>query len=685
MFIVVLISCGCIKEETIEENHEDIYVLELDVWNIYDDGSNPEATTVGINEALKWAQEQGYSTVKVPNGVYTIQAKEPYDPAGRINMVSHMTLLLEDEVIIQKEENGFERYELLYIGPLVENVTIKGGTFVGERDKHDYSSKDHEHSAGTHESGYGILMEGAKNVTVANVKAEQFTGDGLAVGGKATMIGHFKESDFEFGAFNEQGEKVKGEAEIRTKNWFNLDHEILDSERTIQLARPVGLLNDEVAHLYFYDQEGVFLYKERNHELNWSLTKVPEEANYVHIVFEQEELSTFSVELYVKTISENIRIYDSEFAYNRRQGITVGGVDGIEIYQNILHNMNGIAPQSGIDVEAGFFPNHDVVIRENDFHSNAGYDLILFDGRNAVVEHNYFGSTGAIGLAISPPFSEAVIQKNVFDGSSLHASHYADFYQNRMYNSMALFTGPEILIDGFELENSQLVFNSYTPYGIKGKNIKMKHEQEGQGLVINGEPIHLQDVTIIGEGELRNMSGNVRDGSIFERLSVIGYNGYYGIDLPRGKYVDCQLEAGTSGDGEIHINLNGYYHFEHCSITTNGRAIVIDHPQSEVRIHNTDLFIKGNGEAIKVHATNKISVQNNQIEANALTREVSLIEILPPSDVSETDVLLIGNQLISNMNTPGIDISRQAFKGQSVEISNNQYTNTYLYIRESHE
>ncbi|GAE30035.1 right-handed parallel beta-helix repeat-containing protein [Halalkalibacter hemicellulosilyticus] len=673
------------KEETLEEQHEDVYVLELDVWNIYDDGSNPEETTSGINEALKWAQEQGYSTVKVPNGVYTIQAKEPYDPAGRINMVSHMTLLLEDEVIIQKEENGYERYELLYIGPLVENVTIQGGTFVGDRNNHDYSNKDHEHSPGTHESGYGILMEGAKNVTVANVKAEQFTGDGLAVGGKATIIGQFQESDFEFGAFNEQGEKVEDETQIRTKNWLNLDHEVLDTERTIQLARPKGLLNDKFAHLYFYDHEGVFLHRERNHELNWSLTEVPEEANYVHIVFEQEELTTFSVELYVKTISENIRIYDSEFAYNRRQGITVGGVDGIEIYQNILHNMNGIAPQSGIDVEAGFFPNHDVVIRENDFHSNAAYDLILFDGRNAVVEQNYFGSIGAVGLAISPPFSEAVIQRNVFDGSSIHASHYADFYQNRMYNSMALFTGPEILIDGFELENSQLVFNSYTPYGITGKNIKMTHEQEGQGLVINGEPILLQDVTIIGEGELRNVSGNVRDGSIFERLSVLGYNGYYGIDLPRGKYVDCQFEAGTSGDGEIYFNLDGRYQFEHCSITTNGRAIVIDHPQSELMIRNSDLVIKGDGEAIKVHSANKIAVESNRIEAKALTREVSLIEILPTSEVSETDVFLLGNHLISNMKTPGIDISREAFESQSVDISNNQYTNTYIYMRESDE
>ena len=97
-------------------------------------------------------------------------------------MVSDMDLILSEKTILQKEANEYEGYAVLSLGEEVRNVTVKGGTFLGDRDQHDYSKKE-PGTAGTHEWGYGIEIVGAENVVIDGVKIERFTGDGIFVGG----------------------------------------------------------------------------------------------------------------------------------------------------------------------------------------------------------------------------------------------------------------------------------------------------------------------------------------------------------------------------------------------------------------------------------------------------------------------------------------------------------------------
>lgn len=79
---------------------------------------------------------------KVPAGTYLIAkgTDGQWDTRGRINMVSDMTFWLDEKAIIQKETNGFADYSTLLVGVGVKNVTIKGGTYRGDRDTHNYSS-----------------------------------------------------------------------------------------------------------------------------------------------------------------------------------------------------------------------------------------------------------------------------------------------------------------------------------------------------------------------------------------------------------------------------------------------------------------------------------------------------------------------------------------------------------------
>lgn len=77
-------------------------------------------------------------------------------------MVSDMTFRLHDKAVIQKETNGFEIYDTLFLGSDVRNVNIVGGTYRGDRDTHDYSGKG-AYTEGTHEWRTGISIAGAED------------------------------------------------------------------------------------------------------------------------------------------------------------------------------------------------------------------------------------------------------------------------------------------------------------------------------------------------------------------------------------------------------------------------------------------------------------------------------------------------------------------------------------------
>ena len=177
-----------------------VYTLELEKWGIENDGTSPDETTKGINEAFKWAKENGYKTLEIPNGTYLIaKGLTAHDENARINMLSNMTLLMSEDTILQKETNGYEEYSVIHVGPGVKNVVIQGGTLIGDRDQHDYSGKSGDWSAGTHEWGHGINIVGGENITAAGVNIQKFTGDGIYIGGSTIGGSYITENDLEKG------------------------------------------------------------------------------------------------------------------------------------------------------------------------------------------------------------------------------------------------------------------------------------------------------------------------------------------------------------------------------------------------------------------------------------------------------------------------------------------------------
>ena len=89
---------------------------------------------------------------------------------------SDYNLILSDTAYLRMYPNDNRVPALIFIGDGVENITITGGNFVGERDEHDYSQ-------GAQEWGHLLRVGGANNIRISEAEFVDAMGDGIDVHG----------------------------------------------------------------------------------------------------------------------------------------------------------------------------------------------------------------------------------------------------------------------------------------------------------------------------------------------------------------------------------------------------------------------------------------------------------------------------------------------------------------------
>ncbi|RDI45724.1 right-handed parallel beta-helix repeat-containing protein [Falsibacillus pallidus] len=674
--------------ETITEDPY-IYNLELTKWGVFNDGTHPIETTKGINDALTWAQKNKKKTFKVPSGVYLIKKGEPNDPESRINMVSDITFELDANTVLEKESNDKEGYELLYIGPGINNVKLQGGTYRGDRLTHDYTKRDTPYSSGTHESGYGILSQGAQNLIIENVKSEYFTGDGLCIGGKATGIRSITTSDLELGSLDLTGNKVVDPLKTRLKSPVYLTNDIFKSQKTFVFDHVQNISLDTTFDVYFFNSSNVFLNTINNQYLIKSFVPIPDDAYYFYVVFHSSNLNNVRLEIWSKVISKNVTVNNSDFSFNRRQGITVGGAENVTISNNLLHDINGTAPQSGIDVEAGFFPNNNININNNHFYNNKGYDLILFDGSNATIEKNIFESK-AIGLAISKPFSGVNVLNNGFTNADITIlGKNVVFSNNTISYSQINVTGYDIEISDTLLTDVKMTLDSNIPNGIKIFNLTLKFNGiPNTGLYLGNEMMEFRNIHMIGKTEGRNLSGLGSSKNVYENFVIEGYNVKYGFSLPLGTYNNCSFISTENENTPIKIDQSGSYILNDCIFENNIKSLQIENTSEifNVEINNSTFKIKNNISygVIFVKSAKKLNISGNTFYMKNLTNgSTPVLKIGPygfskPSQIFE--VSIIGNEIYTNIVAIGIDTSNAGTDAPPYLIQDNTLYNAKLKL-----
>ncbi|WP_239633809.1 right-handed parallel beta-helix repeat-containing protein [Paenibacillus sp. H1-7] len=656
-------------------NASKVYQLVPKDWGIYNDGTHPVETTKGFNDALQWAHANGMTTFKVPAGTYTIKKQDPklwLDTTARINMVPNITFELDPNAVIQKEANGFAGYQTLHIGYGANNVTIKGGTYKGDKDSHDFSSK------GTHEGGYGIITEGAVNVTIDGIKAINFTGDGLAVGGKGTMVKDLYAASFVSGSIDDKGKLIPDSSKIRVKEPLNFTSPIFKTEREFEFSNGQKLLPQ--FDLFFYKQDGTFITSMKNTKLR-QVTQIPDGASYFYVVFNQPSSTGAYIEFWQRAVSKNVVVKNSEFAFNRRQGITIGGGDNITVINNVIHDIKGTAPQSGIDVEGGYGENgqmnSNIFIRNNKFYNNAAYDVILYDGHDATVEGNHLASKGKIGLAVSPPFTGALIKNNHFDGTSIYAYHDVKFEGNQMNDSFTHLEGPNLSIDGMTFTDSKFVISSKDPFGITASNITMNNQKGGSEFSLWVNPIRVTNLTMNGG----SISGGVPEGSIIDNLKV---SEPANLNMPPATYSNCQISSTTKG---LTLDDTGKYVFNQCTLNMFEGATVTN-PGADFTMTNSTLNILDKRFALKAVKAKKIVFEKNIITANKMANPTDYSIMIGdywtrnnPYAVNEASIK--GNTITSNVAAEGISTIYAGVGAPKYTIQNNTLINAKLKLRPS--
>ncbi|CAH1207725.1 hypothetical protein PAECIP111891_03082 [Paenibacillus allorhizoplanae] len=676
------------QEQTTTSPQEGVYQLELARWQIYNDNSHAVETTDGLNQALQWAHDQGFTVFKVPAGMYLIAKGKngTDDPRGRINMVSDMTFMLDPNAVIQKETNSFQDYSTLLVGVGVKNVIITGGTYRGDRDTHDYSS------GGTHESGYGVLFQGAINSKIDGVKALNFTGDGLCVGGGSGFMQDVYADGFESGGIDDNGSLVSDSSKVRTKMSYKLMHASFDLTHAFIVDNGQHLSYEY--DIYFYKENGTFLSLIKQQKQG-QYVQIPTGAHSIRLAFSGKPETGQYAEIWNRVQSTNVVVQKSESSFNRRQGLTINGGKDILIQHNSFHDIGGTggtAPMAGIDVEGGAgdngFINENITITNNEFYNNSRYDVIFYDGHHGTLENNHLASKGAIGLAVSDPFTSAVIKDNHFDGTSIYAGHDVSFIGNVMNDSMTHLEGPRIDIKGMTFKDAIFSISSSVPYGVTASDIQIqitKNTAEA-GLSIWKNPVHLTNVTIQGAPALRSVTGEALDGNIFDNLKVIGYNSKYGLELPPGTYNQCVFEA-PQDQGMVgpSIGFAGTYQFNECSF--KGIGLRAGNDRLNLTVHDSTFDLAGNKSAIVVDAAAAVEISDNNIAAMQLSSEYPAETVLLNDDAHGEGtnhirkVVITGNTITTSRDTVGISTYHVGVGTEPFTIENNSLIKAKLKLR----
>jgi polygalacturonase len=176
LFLLQLLAAGCSNPSG---NYGGVYVIDNAAFGISANKTNARATTDGFNRAIEKAREGGYTTVKFAPGEYLVACVSDVMtyPTDGIFLYSNMSFDLGDAVFYA-ERNDSHSYGVFQLERL-ENVTITGGTILGDKDGHIYPAD--ESRIGQHIYGSAFHIISCENVLIRDVKMSAFTGAAIRI------------------------------------------------------------------------------------------------------------------------------------------------------------------------------------------------------------------------------------------------------------------------------------------------------------------------------------------------------------------------------------------------------------------------------------------------------------------------------------------------------------------------
>lgn len=142
-----------------------------------------------FSNAIAQAAAAGLSEVKVEPDHYYVDTAHGYygnviNSRNSIDLVSGMHLSLAGAVF-EQIATGEQGYAIFAVKGC-DDVSITGGTLIGDKSSHDYSAVNSTWG-NSHEWGLGISVQGSSNVRAAGLHISGMIGDGIHVGGSGRL------------------------------------------------------------------------------------------------------------------------------------------------------------------------------------------------------------------------------------------------------------------------------------------------------------------------------------------------------------------------------------------------------------------------------------------------------------------------------------------------------------------
>lgn len=179
----------------LDERDKQTYIINNSQFGISNDGTNSQATTEGINNAIQDALLKGYKHIVLTEGTYLIKPVRdgwiyPSPTSSYLFGISFknltgVTFELTKNTILKCDVSSCYNGHVISVSEC-NNLTIKGGKIDGNRENHIYTrwNTTTQTIANTHENFFNIIIMDSQNIIVEDMSTVMAVGDSLMVSGK---------------------------------------------------------------------------------------------------------------------------------------------------------------------------------------------------------------------------------------------------------------------------------------------------------------------------------------------------------------------------------------------------------------------------------------------------------------------------------------------------------------------
>lgn len=675
------------------------YMLELDKWNVKNDGTAAENTSSGINDALVWASEQGYVELVLPQGTYLIDENNPIEPQ------SFMTFNLGGSTL-RIRDNGLTRYTIINLQRNQRFSRITNGKIEGDRDTHDYTTISH-----THEWGFGISVDNipvegsnVRFISIDNLEIFNCTGDGIALESVFGAIsGHNFDGTFEQGGISStDGSFTTDLNSIRSSVHVNLHQTNIAKWKYFGLYGDSygGLGSGITSNLYnliFYRADDSF-HSAKSQIHFFDEVDVPDGVSYAKVVISQSTVpspGTVSIMLKVVEFPKHVYIEKCNIHHCRRLGISVSGAKHVYIRDCEIHHIKGTAPQGAIDIEDMYDFNQYIYIDGNNIYDNQSYNIIAIAGKHISITNNRLAS----GIfTINSSVERAIVSNNYFLHSDPRLQGNVIFSDNHLYASRTLVpdSTKQVLIENCYFHNSPLNIAKDVPFTLTVNNCKFFNDLDlyqalgnlSSPLAFSIEPQTISNCTIEGYG--REALTVVATGAHDWKLNNVTFintrhQGNRITVLPPGTYTGCnfinpgRLSIGT--DPKAKFDFNG------CSFEWDSYDLFYLGTNTRVEIfqvqNSTFTGGKGHNKAFFFwNIVGKIELINNLFDFPNSEVNTAMIDFWASSFAAKS-VLVDGNRFTSNRSIIALN-AQEISPSITFIFKNNLVETTVVKLGDTH-